>query len=136
MDALQIGIAIVEHNGRYLVGTRTADQELAGYAEFPGGKCEPDEEPSSCAARECLEETGLAVEPIELLSQVQFDYPHATVELHFWICRLIGENDQPLNGFGWRMLDELQSLDFPPANASIPVKLQERQTRLNRLNAN
>ena len=136
MDALQIGIAIVEHNRRYLVGTRSADQELAGYAEFPGGKCEPHEEPSSCAARECLEETGLAVEPLERLDQVRFTYPHTTVDLHFWICRLIGENDQPQNGFGWRTWDELQALDFPPANASIPVKLQERRARLNRLNAN
>lgn len=136
MDAQQIGIAIVEHNGRYLVGTRAADQVLAGHAEFPGGKCEPDEAPSSCAARECLEETGLRVESLELLDQVQFSYPHATVELHFWICRLISETDQPENGFGWVTLDELQTLHFPAANASIPVKLLERRARLNRLNAN
>ncbi len=136
MAPKQIGIAIVEHNGCYLVGIRTAGQELAGLAEFPGGKCEPDETPLACVARECLEETGLAVEPIELLDQVRFAYPHATVELHFWICRLTSEHDQPENGFGWLTLDELQSLDFPAANASIPLKLRDRRASLNRLNAN
>ena len=38
----QIWIAIVEFDGLYLVGTRQAGQALAGFAEFPGGKCEPD----------------------------------------------------------------------------------------------
>ena len=136
MDAQQIGIAIVEHNDRYLVGTRATDQELAGHAEFPGGKCEPGETPSSCAARECLEETGLAVEPFEMLDQVRFKYPHATVDLHFWICRLTSEHDQPENGFAWLTLGELQSLNFPAANASIPAKLQERRARLDPPNAN
>ena len=136
MEAQQIGIAIVEHNGRYLVGTRAADQVLGGHAEYPGGKCEPPETPPACAARECLEETGLTVEPVELLDQVRFTYPHATVELHFWICRLTGENDLPDHGFGWLTLAELQSLPFPAANAAIPRKLGERHARMNSSNAN
>ena len=49
----RIGIAVVEHEGRYLVGTRGPDGPLAGYAEFPGGKCLPDELPEMCAIREC-----------------------------------------------------------------------------------
>ena len=35
---LLAGIAIVEHDGRFLVGVRQADQVLAGKAEFPGGR--------------------------------------------------------------------------------------------------
>ena len=52
-DIKRIGIAVVEHAGRYLVGIRGPDVPLAGYAEFPGGKCLPNESPEDCAVREC-----------------------------------------------------------------------------------
>jgi 8-oxo-dGTP pyrophosphatase MutT (NUDIX family) len=50
---------VVESAGRILVGLRPAGVPLAGLSEFPGGKCEADETPRSCAVRECREETGL-----------------------------------------------------------------------------
>ena len=34
---------------------------MAGYWEFPGGKCEPGESPAAATARECREEIGLEV---------------------------------------------------------------------------
>ena len=58
-DAIMIGVAVVEHGGRYLVGVRSEDRTLSGKAEFPGGKCEPHESPMSCAVRECKEEAGI-----------------------------------------------------------------------------
>ena len=126
----QIGIAIVESEGRYLVGMRKTGQDLAGFAEFPGGKCEADEPPKDCAARECLEETGLAVTPVQLLDRTQHEYAHAAVDLHFWLCRaenvsgeFQGLESAPLNGFEWKTVDELRSLSFPEANAGILEKL-------------
>jgi 8-oxo-dGTP diphosphatase len=126
----KIGIAIVEFAGRYLVGRRQAGQDLAGLAEFPGGKCEVGESPESCAVRECLEETGVAVTPERLLELVQHDYAHASVELHFWLCRADGDSDETpqslpvlANGFQWKSVVELQELTFPEANASILAML-------------
>lgn len=122
----KIGIAIVEFAGRYLVGTRQVGQDLAGLAEFPGGKCEVGESPESCAVRECLEETGVAVTPERLLKRVQHNYAHASVDLYFWLCRVDGgsegipESPPALtNGFRWKSVDELRRLSFPEANASI-----------------
>ncbi len=122
----KIGIAIVEFAGRYLVGRRQAGQDLAGLAEFPGGKCEVGESPEACAVRECLEETGVAVTPERLLNRVQHDYAHASVDLHFWLCRVDDNSDETLrtppaltNGFQWKSVDELRELSFPEANASI-----------------
>ena len=54
-----IGIAVVEHQGSYLIGIRPAGASLAGFAEFPGGKCEAGEEPAAAAVRECLDGTDL-----------------------------------------------------------------------------
>lgn len=128
----KIGIAIVEFAGRYLVGTRRSGQDLAGLAEFPGGKCEVGESPESCAVRECLEETGLAVTPECLLERVQHNYAHASVDLYFWLCRVDRDSDEipeslPVltNGFRWKSADELRGLSFPEANASI-VKILVR----------
>ena len=126
----QIGIAIVEFEGRYLVGVRKAGQDLAGFAEFPGGKCEADEQPEECAARECFEETGLAVTPVRLLDRTQHEYAHAAVDLHFWLCRAEGvsgelQRSEPvlLNGFEWKTVEQLRSLSFPEANVGILEKL-------------
>ena len=124
----RIGIAIVEDAGRVLVGVRQENQVLAGQAEFPGGKCEPDESPCDCAIRECLEETGLRVEPVEQLDQVEYEYPHATVDLHFWLCRLVERLSEvpPQNGFRWQPVGLLGEFDFPAANALVIEKLAER----------
>lgn len=116
-----IGVAVVEHAGRYLIGVRGAGAVLAGKAEFPGGKCEPGETPRDAAVRECLEETGLAVVPIELLLEKSHDYPHGAVHLAFWRCRPANPSDvrQDHHGFQWVAAATLRSLDFPEANAEV-----------------
>jgi 8-oxo-dGTP diphosphatase len=120
-----IGIAIVEHDGKYLVGTRGPDVSLPGYSEFPGGKCEPSESPCECACRECHEETGLVVEPVELLLNVQHTYDHDAVDLHFWRCRPINAEtvSDNHNGHRWVQANELPSLRFPEANSSVIANL-------------
>lgn len=123
---VQIGIAVVESDGRYLIGTRGSGQALAGLAEFPGGKCEAGESPVDCAVRECLEETGISVVAVRMLEQTCHEYAHANVDLHFWLCRLVRPFDElsdterkPANGFHWKSFDELRELSFPDANASV-----------------
>jgi 8-oxo-dGTP diphosphatase len=117
----RVAIAVVEYDGRYLVGTRGPDQSLAGRAEFPGGRCLPNEEGSACAVRECREETGLAVTVVRKLCECRHAYAHGTLELEFWLCRLErGENaDRAAGGFRWVPLDSLSSLDFPDANRTV-----------------
>ncbi len=121
MSRAQIGIAVVEHNGKYLVGRRGPDGPLAGFAEFPGGKCREEESPEACACRECFEETGLEVEPLELLLNQQHDYDHASVDLSFWHCKpsdpakVMADHQ----GYRWVSAAELPSLNFPPANEHV-----------------
>ncbi len=116
-----VAIAVVEHNGRYLVGTRRANQPLAGRAEFPGGRCLPGEAGSACAVRECLEETGLHVTTVRKLCECRHAYPHGTLDLEFWLCRLelAEEASRAAGGFRWVPLESLDSLDFPEANRTV-----------------
>lgn len=117
----RIGIAVVEFQGCYLVGQRSAETVLPLAAEFPGGKCGPEECPEDCCVRECQEETGLWVETVRLLDFRRHRYPHGEVELHFWLCRpLAGQNLQQVQApFRWVPAAELAQLPFPEAN--LPV---------------
>lgn len=124
----QIGIAVVEYRGRYLVGLRGPDGPLAGFAEFPGGKCLPKESPGLAACRECHEETGLQVKTVDLLMRRTFVYPHGPVDLHFWLCRpadreQVADSHQ---GFRWIPGVELDSLKFPEANLPLIEELVQR----------
>ena len=118
----KVAIAIVESAGHVLVGTRPAGGPLAGKAEFPGGKCLPDETPRSCAVRECREETGLIVIPREHLVTTMHEYEHATLELNFWRCALtpdLPDCSTAQQPFSWVSLQSLNELDFPEANAEV-----------------
>lgn len=123
-----IGIAVVEHDGRYLIGTRGPDGPLPGFAEFPGGKCLPDEPPEVCAVRECQEETGLAVAVNRLLLRCEFTYPHATVDLSFFLCHPADPQSvrESHLEFRWVGAGELSALRFPEANAPVVAMLVDR----------
>jgi mutator protein MutT len=119
--ATQIGIAVVEHRGRYLIGIRPEWWPLGGCAEFPGGKCHAGETSGLCARRECQEETGLEVQAVDLLMQRTFTYPHGTFELCFWLCHPAPRAEVQDNhrGFRWVPASELRSLKFPEANLPL-----------------
>ena len=117
----KIGIAVVQHLGRYLVGERESGVPLAGFAEFPGGKCLLNESPIECAVRECLEESGLAVVPDRLLLRREFEYPHGFVDLHFVLCHPANAAEVQSHHltFRWCDLNELSRLKFPEANQEL-----------------
>lgn len=120
-----VGIAVVLHAGHVLVGVRGPDVPLPGFAEFPGGKCHPHEPPDQCAVRECAEETGLGVQPLRLMEQLEWTYPHAVVQLHFYLCRPATPVDlhAAARGFRWRPIEDLANLRFPDANAGVVAGL-------------
>ena len=100
---------------------------MPGVWEFPGGKCEPGETPEAAVARECREETGLAVVVKNLRSSREHEYPHGRIELHYYDCETadpFAEPD-PENGFVWQDATRLVTLSFPHANEPILRDLAE-----------
>jgi 8-oxo-dGTP diphosphatase len=53
--------ALVDVDGRVLIGRRPEGKTLAGLWEFPGGKVEPGETPEACLIRELDEELGITI---------------------------------------------------------------------------
>jgi 8-oxo-dGTP diphosphatase len=122
--ATPIAIAVVEHAGQLLIGQRPPGVALAGLWEFPGGKIEPDETPEAAAVRECLEETGLAVEPLFRYPEHMQQYDHDLVRLYFIACRLAdGRPSEPREPFCWAALATLGNYEFPVGNAELLKQL-------------
>jgi 8-oxo-dGTP diphosphatase len=112
--------AVVEQNGRFLVTERPPGVHLAGYWEFPGGKCEDGESLTVCLARELKEELGVEASIGPELMSLTHGYQDRHVELHFFACELKG-TPVPLLGQGlrWASRPELRQLEFPPADAEL-----------------
>jgi 8-oxo-dGTP diphosphatase len=119
MKPICVAIAVVRHDGRFLVGTRPEGVPLAGMAEFPGGKVHAGETPAEAAARECLEESGLAVEVGEEYFSTVQQYDHGLLEVHFFRCRPMDAAVAPRSPFRWVDAAELASLEFPAANGRL-----------------
>jgi mutator protein MutT len=122
-QATPIAVAVVESAGRFLVGQRPAGVPLAGLWEFPGGKIEPGETPAQAAARECLEEAGLAVEIIGSYPAQVERYDHGTVQLFFLACRPLDPSRPPAGLYRWVARSDLRGLDFPAGNRSLIDRL-------------
>src|SRR5438067_9121314 len=112
-----IAIAVVEDNGRFLVGQRPAGVPLAGLWEFPGGKIECGETPEAAAVRECFEETGITVEPLFRYPEHIRIYAHDHVHLYFIACRSsASQSNSPRPPFRWVQREDLNRLQFPEGN--------------------
>lgn len=125
-----VAIAVVANNGCYLVGRRGPVGPLAGYFEFPGGKCHPGEPPEVCVVRECLEESGLAIEVIRLRRDILHTYPYGTVHLHFFDCRLVSEHESSRHrlGFAWVPGASLLNFNFPEPNRALVAELVQENS--------
>lgn len=118
-----IAVAVVSHQGRYLVGQRPAGVPLEGLWEFPGGKVLSGEEPAAAACRECREETGLAVTVRDEYPAVEHQYPHGRLHLRFFACAPSDPAAMPNAPFIWVRAAELARLEFPPANQALIARL-------------
>jgi 8-oxo-dGTP diphosphatase len=116
--------AVIERDNRFLVTRRLRGTHLAGYWEFPGGKCNADEPLGACLDREIVEELDTRVRVGQEIHRVAHEYPERIVELHFFRCELLGE-PRPVLGqeMRWVAGSELASLEFPPADAELIAML-------------
>ena len=140
----RVAVAVLYHEGQFLVGQRGEGDFLAGLREFPGGKIKPEETPSQAVARECLEETGLKIVVLDLCGEETHRYGSrpanqmgkpeigkpktgATlprdVHLLFFACRALDALAPVKAPFTWVAADDLAKLEFPAANARLLEQL-------------
>ncbi len=120
---IDVAIAIVfdAAHERVLICLRKLDTVLAGYWEFPGGKCDPGEPPVACAVREIREEVGIVILPTHMLTPIEHEYPYARVRLHPFVCEHVGGTVQHLAvaDAKWLPPDHVLNYRFPEANLRL-----------------
>ena len=120
MTFRQIAVAVVVHEGQVLVGRRSDDAaEQPGRAEFPGGKVEPHETSAAAALRECLEEAGIAIRPLERTFGVVLQEATPPLWITFHWATPLDPEAPPRSPFAWVPISALPHLNFPPANAPV-----------------
>jgi len=122
---------ITDGAGRWLLNQRRPGTPLAGFWEFPGGKCLPDETPFAALTRELDEELGIAVLEAEPVLELVHDYPDKRVRLDVWhVLRYRGEatarEGQPLR---WVTIAECAALPLLEADWPIVKRLAELSPR-------
>jgi mutator protein MutT len=115
-----VAAAVIERDGTFFLTRRQHGVHLAGYWEFPGGKCEDGESHAQCLAREIREEldVGVTIGPEILVTA--HGYADRVVELHFLRCDLHGPpTPQQGQEMRWVARAELVDLHVPPADEEL-----------------
>ena len=98
---------------------------MAGFWEFPGGKCAAGEAPRDALARELDEELGISLREAEPFMSLEHDYPDRDVALDVWTVSAFDGAPQPLEGqpLDWVAPDALHEIRLLPADVAIVERL-------------
>ncbi|WP_368185503.1 8-oxo-dGTP diphosphatase MutT [Aestuariibius sp. HNIBRBA575] len=119
-------VALIDVDGRVLLGQRPAGKSMAGLWEFPGGKVEPGESPEQALIRELEEELGIdtwesCLAPLTFASHAYEDF-HLLMPV--FACRKWNGVPQSREGqaLKWVKASELRNYPMPPADIPlIPI---------------
>lgn len=117
--------ALVIRDGRVLLGRRSVEP-FRDCWDVPGGYLEPWENPVEGVKRELLEETGLAIEPTELLAILvdTYDDPSLyTFNVHY-LAGVVGGEPRPADDvaeLGWFGPDELPEVAFASGREALRI---------------
>jgi len=119
-------VALIDIDGRVLLGQRPEGKPMSGMWEFPGGKVEPSETPEQALIRELEEELGIntwasCLAPLTFASHRYEDF-HLLMPL--FACRKWEGVPHPREGqnLKWVRPTEMKAYPMPPADLPlIPI---------------
>lgn len=125
---IQVVAALIWDGDRFLACQRPAHKARGLLWEFVGGKVEPGETKPQALIRECREELGITISVEELFLELVHPYPDITVELSVFHARIVAGTPQLLehNALRWITPDEIDQLEFCPADEKILERLKNR----------
>ena len=123
---LVAAVALIDADGRVLLGRRPEGKSMAGLWEFPGGKVEPGETPESALIRELHEELGIDTwaSCLAPLSFASHGYPDFHLLMPLFACRRWQGTPQSREGqaLKWVRPESLRDYPMPPADLPlIPI---------------
>ena len=127
MKSIKVAAAIICRDHKIFATQRGYGEFKDGW-EFPGGKIEPGEMPEQALVREIKEELDTEIEVGEHFCTVEYDYPKFHLTMHCYLAA-IKSGDLSLKeheAAKWLTLDNLDSVDWLPADLEIIAQLKER----------
>ena len=123
--------ALIWDQDRFLACQRPAHKARGLLWEFVGGKVEAGEAPEEALIRECREELGVTVQPLDLFMEVTHEYPDLTVRLILFNAVITDGTIQLLEHADarWIRPDEIPNYAFCPADKDILVRIMENAHR-------
>jgi len=112
---VQVVAAIIEREGKILIGRRKPEQSHPLKWEFPGGKVEKGESPEQAVARELEEELGIRGASGPEITRYPYTYPgRDPISLIFFrITRFTGEPENLIfHEIRWEAPKDLPGFDF------------------------
>ncbi len=134
---LQVVAAVIERNGRILIGQRKRDaRKHALKWEFPGGKVEPGETAEAALTRELREELEIDAIPGAQIESYDFRYPgsdRTTRLLFFGVTEFAGEpRNLDFEQIVWVDRSALTDFDFLEGDIAFVSRLAAAPTGLGR----
>lgn len=125
MKTIRVVAAVIREKDK-IFATARGYGEFKGGWEFPGGKIEVGETSHQALVREIKEELEADIEVGELIDTIEYDYPtfHLSMDC-FWAKVVSGELVlKEASDSKWLRREELDSIDWLPADITIIAKIK------------
>ena len=118
---VDVAAALVVEDGKFMICQRPAHKARGLLWEFVGGKVEPGETKEQALVRECREEIGCTVRPLDIYMEVDHVYPDIAIRLTLFRAAIVSGRPRRLEHADIRFIapEEIPQYDFCPADASI-----------------
>jgi 8-oxo-dGTP diphosphatase len=132
MKHLIVTAAILIENGEILcMQRRESKYSYISYKyEFPGGKVEDGETFEQGLSRELKEEMNIDIniKPEHFFMTIEHEYPDFSITMHSYLCPVSNRSftRKEHNDHVWLKPQELDTLDWAPADIPIMKKLMEK----------
>ena len=121
--------ALVDADGRVLLGQRQAGKDMAAQWEFPGGKVAAGETPEAALIRELREELQIELRSSCLAPIAFASHRYASFHLlmPLYVCRIWHGDPQPIEhqALAWVRPMRLGDYKMPPADAPLVAMLRD-----------
>lgn len=125
----EVVAALIWNEDRFMVCQRPEHKARGLLWEFVGGKVEPGETKEEALIRECREELDIEIAPHDVFMQVIHAYSDITIRLTVFNASIASGEPRLLehNALKWITVDEIDSIEFCPADEEILKKLKDRR---------